>query len=95
MKITTEQYAALMRLLAVHSNEKIIEHSESLLTSASPPKDLPMRVRRDALWFSRPAESRAAWFDAAYKSGCNDEHIDTALRQAMTDRGLPQFAIKS
>lgn len=85
MKVSPEHLNMLVEAIRPLS-DKIIPHANALPTSARPPKNLPMRVRWDAFW--------AAKIDASpmYAYGCNDEHIDTALREVMRQLGFPQFA---
>lgn len=84
MKIPADTVAALQAAIAPFA-DKLEAHAASL---ASNPKvgNLAMRVRWDAFWASK--------FDASpiYRAGCNDTHIDTALRSVMRNLGFPQFA---
>lgn len=94
MKITPADFALLSSSLAKIPDADILAHAEALPTSERPPKNLAMRVRWDCFWLARKKEdSLRAMADRWSKEGVNDDHIDTALRRVMRERGLPQFAV--
>lgn len=45
-------------------------------------KDQGMRLRWDLFWML-PNQPRKEWIDRMYANGCNDTHVDTALRAVM------------
>jgi len=42
------------------------------------------RYRWDLLWYCNDDE-RTAWLAEVHATGCNDDHIDTALRELLGD----------
>lgn len=76
MKISKEHYEYLKSCIATQAH-KAKAHREMLVNSDRKPKDMDKRVRWDFLWATVPS----MWItDNIYPLGCDDTHIDTALR---------------
>jgi hypothetical protein len=83
MKITKEQYASLKAavqpaLALIPTAEQYAARDPSI-PRITVSKDTAMRHRWDAFWASKfPA-------GLLYAAGCNDSHIDTALKQIVRE----------
>lgn len=87
MKITPEEFAHI--LAAIRPLESRLNAHAEALAKDSRVKSLPMRLRWDAFW----SANLSGWAsEFLYKRGCNDKHIDTALREVMKQLGFPEFA---
>lgn len=95
MKIPPDLYARIveaMRKCPTMTKENVEAHRAYLagLPRYQPGMvgNLPKRMRWDLLY----ATQNTTLTREAYALGCNDEHIDTALRKAMNELGWPEFA---
>ncbi len=94
MKIPPELYGRLVEAIrAAAPCHAVLAHHASV---AKEPRyqpgaagNLPKRMRWDLFW---AASNRHPIAKEAYALGCNDDHIDTALRRAMVELGWPEFA---
>ncbi len=94
MKIPPELYGRLVEAIrAAAPRHAVLAHHASV---SKEPRyqpgaagNLPKRKRWDLL---RAAYNRHPIAREAYALGCNDDHIDTALRHAMVELGWPEFA---
>ena len=81
----TEEYAGKEGLAAYYEG----------LASNSRVKDRDKRYRWDLFWAIRPATVRWAWSEKAYKTGCLDIHIDTALKKIVSTSELFPVKVKA
>ena len=91
MRVTESQLAALVDMLSPF-RAQVHAHAEKLKKDTRV-QHLPTRLRWDWL-YAVPSSIRNPWVDALYGDGSTDEHIDTALRHAVTELGFPEFAEK-
>ncbi|QFS87577.1 MULTISPECIES: hypothetical protein [unclassified Marinobacter] len=79
MKITPDHYQRLiLLLLSVVDKPDAAEYKAQGLS--------PVRYRWDWLW-AIPLADRQPWFDEVYQYA-NDDHIDTALKNAVKSFGI-------
>jgi hypothetical protein len=84
MKVQQEHYDYIKTAIESIGVERLRQHREALKDDPRV-RDLEMRLRWDALH----AGVGSRWVcDTLYVYGCNDEHIDTALRRAMKEVGV-------
>ena len=86
VKISSEHFEKIVAHFKNVGAEQIKKHRAYLLSPENPrpPKDLEMRLRWDVM-NSMPSLLRIPLFNALYKAGLNDSHIDTALKAAMKE----------
>ncbi len=84
MKMRPEHYQRLVQMLDKVANPAVVQMLELAAAADPRTKDVAKRVRWDLLW-STPLATRQPWFDEVY-TYCEDDHVDTALRQYMKER---------
>ena len=94
MKIPPDLYARIVESIRnCAPRSAVIAHREALgqeeRYQPGNGGNLPKRMRWDLFW---AASNRHPIAREAYALGCNDEHIDTALRKAMEELGWPEFS---
>lgn len=85
MKIKKEDYQHMKNAIAFLNPDNIKEHLAFIIQEEKA-KDINMRLRWDT--FYAAGLSRFAC-DTLYKYGCNDDHIDTALKAIAKELNFP------
>lgn len=88
MKIQPDHYQRLCDAVQQVADANDLDAYRSQLADDPRVKDIDKRLRWDIL-YAIPADIRHDLMDDLY-SYCNDAHIDTALRRAMSNLGAAQ-----
>ena len=83
MKIETEAYEHMKRQIALIGAAKIKAHRQFVINEGKA-KDVEKRLRWDLSYY---AQLTPFICKEIYSKGCDDRHVDTALRQIMRDLG--------
>lgn len=81
MKIETEAYEHMKRQIALIGAAKIKAHRQFVINEGKA-KDVEKRLRWDLSYY---AQLTPFICDEIYPKGCDDSHVDTALRQIMRE----------
>jgi hypothetical protein len=83
MKVSPDAYAHMKGQIALIGAEKAAAHRQFILNEGKA-KDVEKRLRWDLSYY---AQLTLFLCDTIYPSGCDDTHVDTALRAIMRDLG--------